>query len=1076
MQVGVTDMRSGDVLDVTMTSSDTTFAADPAALPAGCTATGPREVQCVPALATLAGGRASVAPAATSGDYTVTLPLVFPDSMVEDDLLVTASLGDAGTSQSAPFAFRPSRRPTYDVRLPALAGPTGHAVAGDLDRWTVSTSAQLPPRVRGLRYAVTAPVRFRAVDGCEVGAGGSTLTCPDLRDGDEVTLPLEAGSLSAPVTATVSVSSLVDFADADPTDQSQPVDLSPGADLGLALTVASATPDRDGSVSLAGHVSGLRDGLDRVTYRVGDQVSHRARFTADGNPSCTVADTSMTCPAPPGGDVALVLRAVDRGTATPVTVSVEPAAPFEAVGSGSHAADVTLPARLSYDFAMSDLTETAHTVAGDTDTYTLSSTVKAVPAGSGPLTFALSPGATFAARQAGGCAVVDPSHVSCGDLSQARAVDFAVETTATTAHDVTIGLQVPAAYDDPDSGRRPGHRHRAAARHPAVADPARPRDAAPRHRRELPGRRAAGRRPGGGAVGDLPGQRRRHLRRRHARLRPVGRHDDLPRCRRRPAAAAAARRRPDGAGPGHGQRAAGRRLRGPRRPGHRRGGPRADVRLRDDRPGPHRPDGHRRHRPLPAEQLGRTAATGRRPPGLRAHRGRQLRGRPGRRLHPPRRHPRPLRRSRRRPGGGVPVDSTATTVHPATITFATPDGYDDPAPDDHSGTVTGLRPGIDLHLSPLTPDAAPPADDADRHRVTTTLSGVRAGLASVTFSLTGDATFAGSPGCTAAGVTLTCADPSDGPVTFTLRSGDVHQSRTVRIRATAAAPFLELDESDDADSVVLAPRPSYPFELGTLTRTAQSVTGDTDHYTLRTTVAAPAGADGLVLALTDGGSLAAGQDTGCTRLDGTHLRCDGGARTVDLAVDSTRTTAHPVTVVLQVPARYDDSSAGDNTRTLTVSPGVDLHLADLRPDNASPANDDDQHLVSTRLTGVRAGLAAVTYRLTGDAGFVRASAQGCTVTDARTLTCSAPEQGDGTVTFTGPGREPAGRHRHHGRGGAGTALRGDGGRRQPATRCGSRPVRRTTSRCPRSPRPATRSPAAPTPTCCGAPWALSRRG
>ena len=53
----------------------------------------------------------------------------------------------------------------------------------------------------------------------------------------------------------------------------------------------------------------------------------------------------MTCPAPPGGDVALVLRAVDRGTATPVTVSVEPAAPFEAVGSGSHAADVTLPAR-----------------------------------------------------------------------------------------------------------------------------------------------------------------------------------------------------------------------------------------------------------------------------------------------------------------------------------------------------------------------------------------------------------------------------------------------------------------------------------------------------------------------------------------------------------------------------------------------------------------------------------------------------------------------------------------------------------------------------------------------------------
>ena len=34
---------------------------------------------------------------------------------------------------------------------------------------------------------------------------------------------------------------------------------------------------------------------------------------------------------------------------------------------------------------------------------------------------------------------------------------------------------------------------------------------------------------------------------------------------------------------------------------------------------------------------------------------------------------------------------------------------------------------------------------------------------------------------------------------------------------------------------------------------------------------------------------------------------------MDLAVDSTRTTDHPVTVALQVPARYDDSSAGDDT-------------------------------------------------------------------------------------------------------------------------------------------------------------------
>ena len=993
VQVGVTNMRSGDVLDVTMTSADTTFAADPAALPAGCTATGPREVQCVPALATPAGGRTAAPPAGGTGDYTVTLPLVFPDSMVEDDLQVTATLGDAGTSQSVPFAFRPSRRPTYDVRLPVLTGPGGHALAGDLDRWTLTTSALLPPRVRGLRYEVSAPVRFRAVDGCEVGPAGSTLTCPDLRDGDEVTLPLEARALTTPVTAAVTVSSLVDFADADPADQTRQVRLSPGADLGLDLAVASGTPDPDGSVSLAGLVSGLRDGLDRATYRVGGGVGDRARFTADGNPSCTVTDTSMTCPAPPGGDVTLVLRADDRGTPTPVTVSVEPGAPFEAVGTGSHAADVTLPARPSYDFAMSDLTETAHTVAGDTDTYTLRSTVKAVPAGGGPLAFVLSPGARFAARQDGGCTVVDPGHVTCDDLSRARPVDFAVETTATAAHDVTVALQVPAAYDDPTpaddrgtvTGLRPGTRlsltprdlgtlHRGAdANYPAGLGLGGVRHGVPSVTYRVDGAAtfAAGT-PGCVPSGDtmtcpgaVDGPQRLLL---HA-VDPT-----VP----TPVTVSV---RPDGDFVDLGDQGTATAVLGPT----------YDFAMTDLVRTGQTVTGDTDHYRL-------SASVGPLPPGVD-----QLvfalteggRFAPGQDAGCTRLDDSHVRCEGLGDGRAVEfrVDSTATGTHPATITFATPDGYDDPAPGDHSGTVSGLRPGIDLHLSALTPDAAPPADDADRHRVTTTLSGVRDGLASVTFTLTGDAAFAGSPGCTAAGATLTCADPSDGPVAFTLRSGDVHQARTVRIRVTAAAPFLELDGSDDAGSVVLAPRPSYPFALGTLTRTAQSVTGDTDHYTLRTTVDAPADSDGVVLALSDGGVLAAAQDTGCARLDDTHLRCGGGARTVDLAVDSTGTTAHPVTVALQVPARYDDPSADDNQRTLTVSPGVDLSLGATTP--AVPVRGGDgSYEVSTVLRGVRSG--PVTVTLGGTASVTAAS---CTLTGARTVSCTAPTEGQ-TVRLT----------------------------------------------------------------------------
>ena len=227
------------------------------------------------------------------------------------------------------------------------------------------------------------------------------------------------------------------------------------------------------------------------------------------------------------------------------------------------------------------------------------------------------------------------------------------------------------------------------------------------------------------------------------------------------------------------------------------------------------------------------------------------------------------------------MDSTATTVHPATITFATPDGYDDPAPGDHIRHGDRPRgPASTCTCPPLTPDAAPPADDADRHRVTTTAQRRpgRAGLGHLLADrrrhLRRLPRVHGRPA-----PPLTCADPSDGPVTFTLRSGDVHQSRTVRIAVPPPRrPSSSWTSRDDADSGrCCAPRPSYPFALGTLTPAPRRPSPAAPTTTrCRTTVAAPAGADGLVLALTDGGSLAPGQGTGCTRLDDTHLRCDGG--------------------------------------------------------------------------------------------------------------------------------------------------------------------------------------------------------
>ena len=214
--------------------------------------------------------------------------------------------------------------------------------------------------------------------------------------------------------------------------------------------------------------------------------------------------------------------------------------------------------------------------------------------------------------------------------------------------------------------------------------------------------------------------------------------------------------------------------------------------------------------------------------------------------------------------------------------------------------------------------------------------------------------------------------------------------------------------------------PAVDFSMSDLPRQAQTLSGDTDTYTLRSTIAAvPAGVDALTFTLGAGGTFAAPQDTGCTRTDDTHVRCDLPAtgRSIDFKVDSTSHTTHGATITLAVPTGYDDPDTADNTGTVSgLRPGTDLHLAALQPDNASPANDDDQHQVSTTLTGVRPGLGTLTYTLTGDATFVAAKTPAGTTCTASgtTLTCAKPT--DGALTFTSrpatSAPPPTHHHRH----------------------------------------------------------------
>ena len=194
--------------------------------------------------------------------------------------------------------------------------------------------------------------------------------------------------------------------------------------------------------------------------------------------------------------------------------------------------------------------------------------------------------------------------------------------------------------------------------------------------------------------------------------------------------------------------------------------------------------------------------------------------------------------------------------------------------------------------------------------------------------------------------------------------------------------------------------PSWNFAIGALTRTSHRLDGAVDEYTLSGSVRRlPGGLDTLSFDLTDGGTFAASQDGGCARVSDTRVTCDGLADggLVEFHVRSAAAVAHPTRIALRVPDGYDDPTPGDDAASVTVQPGVDLALAALDPDNESPTNDDDEHLVATTLSGVRPGLGRVTYLLTGSAAFVRADAAGCTA-DGRTMTCTHPADGD--VTFT----------------------------------------------------------------------------
>jgi hypothetical protein len=356
------------------------------------------------------------------------------------------------------------------------------------------------------------------------------------------------------------------------------------------------------------------------------------------------------------------------------------------------------------------------------------------------------------------------------------------------------------------------------------------------------------------------------------------------------------------------------------------------------------------------------------------------------------------------------VESTSSTLGAAEVTLQPAEPYDDPDPTDNTRTVTGLRPGTRLVLTSGEEQVHQQAGGG--YPLSARVTGIRAGVTSVTLGLSGGLSFVttSTPGCTIphptasgpAAPRLVCEGLEDGTaVNVTVASDTPARATAMTLTATPDSAHVDVGDQNIATVSLV---PAYDFAMSDLTLTGHTVAADTDTYALTSTVhALPAGLDAVTFELAAGGTFAGTQDADCLIQDGTHVRCAGlhEDRRIAFSVTSTSTASHAASIRLLRPAGYDDPRSDDDAGAATgLPPGVDLHLADLRlaeldPEDESPS--DGQHVVATALTGVRAGLDAVTYALSGDATFTKVTGDGCELGD-RTVTCRHP--GDGPVTFT----------------------------------------------------------------------------
>ena len=212
------------------------------------------------------------------------------------------------------------------------------------------------------------------------------------------------------------------YDDPDSSNNSGSVSVSPGVNLTLANAAdgAAASSEKTAPTTRRCGWAACARACRRCSW-----TSDQARRTRRRRRSCTrVSDTRLRCDDPAAGEIPLSIRADDPAQATALSVTAVPGGDFEQLSDGNVA---NLSLRASYDFSIGDLTRTAQSVSGDTDSYTLHTTIRKYPAGVGPLTYAVT-GGRFAEQQPTATSSTRPTSPAATARSTWRSVDVGGRT------------------------------------------------------------------------------------------------------------------------------------------------------------------------------------------------------------------------------------------------------------------------------------------------------------------------------------------------------------------------------------------------------------------------------------------------------------------------------------------------------------------------------------------------------------------------------------------------------------------------------------------------------------------------